>query len=178
MPENDTTQYCVQCEFVAREIIKLAEQFDRAAKGWAEANAANAALKARLAEVENSTALKWEADHQAECLKRHGLAEEFPFGCDAIDHVAEALIGSRARVAGLEATRDGLVEHLVAYKCASKHRSLHAEAVAEAHHDADCLRDENAALKARVAELEEEPDRFTVLQFNLLKAEIARLRRI
>lgn len=39
--------------------------------------------------------LNWEADHQQTILKAHGLAEEFPYGCDAIDHVAEALIAQR-----------------------------------------------------------------------------------
>ena len=42
-------------------------------------------------------ATKWEADHQRFHLKLLGLADEFPWGCDAIQHVAEALIASRRR---------------------------------------------------------------------------------
>jgi hypothetical protein len=43
----------------------------------------------------------WESDHQRSVLVHldsiHGttLADEFPFGCDTIEHVAEALIALR-----------------------------------------------------------------------------------
>lgn len=40
----------------------------------------------------------WEADHQRAALERHDLADEFPFGCDAIEHVAEALVATRKRL--------------------------------------------------------------------------------
>jgi len=33
----------------------------------------------------DTNACKWEADHQQRILKEHGLDEEFPYGCDAID---------------------------------------------------------------------------------------------
>lgn len=46
-------------------------------------------------------ATTWEDNHQRTALERHGLADEFPFGCDAIDHVAGALVASRKRVAKL-----------------------------------------------------------------------------
>ena len=41
-------------------------------------------------------AREWEADKQRRALEAVGLAEEFPFGCDSIEHVAEALIACRA----------------------------------------------------------------------------------
>lgn len=46
-----------------------------------------------------SPACKWEADHQRECLISvdPALAEEFPWGCDAIEHVAVALLAARAK---------------------------------------------------------------------------------
>lgn len=53
-------------------------------------------LAAENARLKESAALQWEADHQRRVLQFHGLAEEFPFGCDAIDHVAEALLAARA----------------------------------------------------------------------------------
>lgn len=45
----------------------------------------------------------WEADHQRAALEQLGLDEEFPFDCDAIEHVGEALIEARARLAAVEA---------------------------------------------------------------------------
>lgn len=39
-----------------------------------------------------------EADHQRAALESLGLAQEFPFGCDAIQHVAEALIAARKQL--------------------------------------------------------------------------------
>lgn len=66
-------------------------------------------LRARIAaHAESAPAAKWEADHQREALLRVGLAEEFPWGCDAIEHVAESLVGSRKKVAALKAERDAL----------------------------------------------------------------------
>jgi len=50
-----------------------------------------------------SCAKKWEADHQREVLSHHGLADEFPYGCDAIDAVAESLLAAREQLAALEA---------------------------------------------------------------------------
>lgn len=46
-------------------------------------------------------AREWERDHQREALAELGLADEFPFGCDAIEHVAQALVGQRAETARL-----------------------------------------------------------------------------
>ena len=42
-------------------------------------------------------AATWEGDHQRDALLAisPALAEEFPFGCDAIDHVAHALVAAR-----------------------------------------------------------------------------------
>ena len=63
-----------------------------------------AAIKALLDERDElRKAASWEADHQRRHLEALGLADEFPFGCDAIQHVAEALIALRARLAALEA---------------------------------------------------------------------------
>lgn len=60
-------------------------------------------------------AREWEADKQRAALEAVGLAEEFPFGCDAIEHVAEALVACRAdrlalsqRVDELDNERDRL----------------------------------------------------------------------
>ena len=45
--------------------------------------------------VTDTNAVSWESDHQQRILKEHGLDEEFPWGCDAIEHVAGALIAAR-----------------------------------------------------------------------------------
>lgn len=50
-------------------------------------------LKSQL--TSRLTAAGWEADHQRRILLELGLAEEFPFGCDAIQHVGEALLAAR-----------------------------------------------------------------------------------
>ena len=42
-------------------------------------------------------AKKWEADHQGRILESYGLRDEFPYDCDAIDYVVNALIASRAQ---------------------------------------------------------------------------------
>jgi len=52
-------------------------------------------LKAKLESRQAATS--WEADHQRKHLEALGLAEEFPFGCDAIQHVGEALLAARAQ---------------------------------------------------------------------------------
>lgn len=38
---------------------------------------------------------KWEADHQKTALEPLGLADEFPYGCDTIAFVGEALLAAR-----------------------------------------------------------------------------------
>jgi len=75
----------------------------------------NARIKELEAEVERlmhqkccapdvaSCAKEWESDHQTRALLEYGLADEFPFGIDAIQHVAEALIAARAEVERLKA---------------------------------------------------------------------------
>lgn len=43
-------------------------------------------------------AVKWESDHQRACLVHVGgeeLAQEFPYGCDSIEHVARVLLELR-----------------------------------------------------------------------------------
>lgn len=50
----------------------------------------------------------WEAEHQRRALETVGLAEEFPFGCDAIEAVAEALLASRGEVERLREEVDEL----------------------------------------------------------------------
>jgi hypothetical protein len=45
----------------------------------------------------------WEQDHQGRILESLGIAEEFPFGCDAIEYVGKALIASRKEVERLRA---------------------------------------------------------------------------
>lgn len=52
-------------------------------------------LKAQLESRQAATS--WEADHQRRHLEALGLAEEFPFGCDAIQHVGEALLAARGQ---------------------------------------------------------------------------------
>jgi hypothetical protein len=52
-------------------------------------------LKARLERLEASGAARWEANHQRAVLEHHGLTD-FDFGCDSIDAVCEALLGTRA----------------------------------------------------------------------------------
>jgi len=51
--------------------------------------------------TQNMTA--WEADHQRTILESYGLADEFPFGCDSVDAVAEALLVARADIEHLRA---------------------------------------------------------------------------
>ena len=53
-------------------------------------------LRAEIERLKDSPAMKWEADHQRRHLEQLGLADEFPFGCDAIEHVAEDLLAVRA----------------------------------------------------------------------------------
>lgn len=48
---------------------------------------------------QHGCARQWEADHQRAALERHGLANEFPYGCDAIDQVATALVKARMAAA-------------------------------------------------------------------------------
>lgn len=48
--------------------------------------------------VAETPAARWEADHQRRVLEFHGLADEFPFGCDAIDHVAGVLLAARDEI--------------------------------------------------------------------------------
>ena len=51
----------------------------------------------------------WEADHQRIALSFYGLAEEFPYSCDAITHVAAALVACRAELDRLrEVMRDAV----------------------------------------------------------------------
>jgi hypothetical protein len=52
-------------------------------------------LKAKL--DSRLAATGWEADHQRMHLMELGLAEEFPFGCDAIQYVGEALLAAREK---------------------------------------------------------------------------------
>jgi len=67
-----------------------------------EANNSMAALTAAYRALhETKAATVWEADHQRTALEHYGLAEEFPFGCDAIEHVAEALVCARKRLMAL-----------------------------------------------------------------------------
>ena len=49
-------------------------------------------LKAKLESRQAATG--WEADHQRRILLELGLADEFPFGCDAIKFVGEALLAA------------------------------------------------------------------------------------
>jgi hypothetical protein len=48
-------------------------------------------------------AAEWESDHQTAALQSVGLADEYPYGCDSILHVAQALIDARADLAKLRA---------------------------------------------------------------------------
>ena len=81
----------------------------------------------RDAALQNANpAAEWEADHQRAALLAVGLADEFPWGCDAIQHVAAALIGSRARVAKVTAEADALKIMLAAEwkRCAEIVRNI------------------------------------------------------
>lgn len=49
-----------------------------------------------------SCAKEWEASHQTRALEEYGIEKEFPFGSDAIQHVAESLIIARQRIKKLE----------------------------------------------------------------------------
>jgi hypothetical protein len=51
-------------------------------------------------------ALLWESDHQRAALEAAGLADEFPYGCDAIAFVAAALIAARAKLAEMPRWRE------------------------------------------------------------------------
>lgn len=53
--------------------------------------------------------MKWESDHQAMKLKELGLDEEFPFGCDSIAVVGEALLGARSRIRASENEREAFL---------------------------------------------------------------------
>lgn len=59
------------------------------------------ALESRIRELE--AAPQWEANHQRDKLEDLGLADEFPFDCDSIEHVGEALLIARDRIRELEA---------------------------------------------------------------------------
>jgi len=65
-----------------------------------------ALLAAYRALHETKAATVWEADHQRTALEHYGLAEEFPFGCDAIQHVAEELVYTRRLLQKLKALQD------------------------------------------------------------------------
>ena len=68
-----------------------------------EARAENARLR------EAHPACTWEADHQRRHLEALGLAEEFEWGCDAIEHVGEALLVARQSLTGLVAAHQEAV---------------------------------------------------------------------
>lgn len=72
---------------------------------------------AELREFRNHPALKWESDHQKMKLEELGLAEEFPFGCDAIEHVGEALIAARKNLNAALEREAKLFEVLKKYSC-------------------------------------------------------------
>lgn len=71
----------------------------------------------------------WESDHQARALARHGLATEFPQGCDAIEYVACALLAARKAKRRREQTIHQLRTSItVALDCL---RAFDADAAAE-----------------------------------------------
>jgi len=74
---GEGTAYCAGCEYEAR----LQE------------------LRDQIADWKQRSVLRWSHNHQREILKELGLADEFPFGCDAIEHVGEALLAARAELA-------------------------------------------------------------------------------
>lgn len=73
--------WCLEC--LRKQIVEL------------EAEAAS--LRATACQMPTATQCVrlWEADHQRRALQECGLAAEFPYGCDAIEHVAGALAASR-----------------------------------------------------------------------------------
>lgn len=85
---------------------KATAQYCSPYRGWRYALVADEALtplaralveaRAERDKLLQSGAAQWEADHQRACLERYSLADEFPFGCDAIDAVASKLVAARA----------------------------------------------------------------------------------
>lgn len=71
-------------------------------------------LKAAKCEQPNvaSCARQWEADHQRAALEHSGISGEFPYGCDAIEHVAEALIAARREIDRLKERSGNLSKRL------------------------------------------------------------------
>jgi hypothetical protein len=66
---------------------------------WVQALAQRALdAEDRIVELQSAAhgAPTWEANHQRAALVLRGLAEEFPWGCDAIGDVADALVQARA----------------------------------------------------------------------------------
>ena len=107
--------------------------------------------RAVAALAEAATTPTWEADHQRRALEAVGLADEFPFGCDAIDHVAEALLVARAEV---ERLRAELAQFRAEAQAAT---SLHAVPVLPVDHEADRRVDDWCAGREPGAILKEKP---------------------
>ena len=61
---------------------------------------------------EHEDTCKWEADHQKAALERLRLADEFMWGCDSIDFVAEALLLARKLLADERAKKQTLIDAL------------------------------------------------------------------
>jgi chromosome segregation ATPase len=108
----DLSPGCPVCEAAAAEIKRLRGErvgYEEALHGAA---GANDELRREVAALRGTACatpdprkcvLLWEADHQRRAIEEAGLtAEEFPWGCDAIEHVAASLAGARAEVAALK----------------------------------------------------------------------------
>lgn len=53
--------------------------------------------------VEDREPIQWESDHQQRVLRSYGLDERFPYGCDAIDSLADSYVALMRRNEAMEA---------------------------------------------------------------------------
>jgi chromosome segregation ATPase len=98
--------------WASRERDELSRDLEVVRAERTEMEALVGVLKRRIVQLEDrfartEPAANWEDDHQRRSLEALGLAEEFPWGCDSIQVVGEALIAARQE---LQEAKDKLNE--------------------------------------------------------------------